>query len=71
MQCEQMQKRICYFDNCNCWHTPCDSYSRSSASVYYTERKPKNKLERGRPGNKARNSLQIEGWEVCLDESYA
>ena len=27
---------------------------RSSASVYYTERKPKNK-KRGRPGNKASN----------------
>ena len=28
-------------------------FSRSSASVYYTERKPKNK-KRGRPGNEAR-----------------
>ena len=27
-------------------------FSRSSASVYYTERKPKNK-KRGRPGNEA------------------
>jgi len=27
-------------------------FSRSSTSVYYTERKPKNK-KRGRPGNKA------------------
>jgi len=31
-------------------------FLRSSASVYYTERKPKNK-KRGRPGNEATPSL--------------
>ena len=32
-------------------------FSRSSASVYYIERKPKNK-KRGRPGNEARLAPQ-------------
>jgi len=34
-------------------------FSRSSASVYYTERKPKNK-KRGRPGNEARSPVLFE-----------
>ena len=32
-------------------------FSRSSASVYYTERKPKNK-KRGRPGNEATSEVR-------------
>ena len=32
-------------------------FSRSSASVYYTERKPKNK-KRGRPGNETRDKVR-------------
>ena len=34
-------------------------FLRSSTSVYYTERKPKNK-KRGRPGNEARKGREKE-----------
>ena len=33
-------------------------FSHSSASVYYTERKPKS-TKRGRPGNEAKNVYQV------------
>ena len=39
-------------------------FSRSSASVYYTERKPKNK-KRGRPGNEATSDASENFWNAA------